>query len=131
MVGDNPAVERKGNKAKVAFLREVGLRLRTIRKQRGLTQAQTAEAAKFSTQYVSELERGVRPDVPLDTLRRVVEDGLGASLADVFTNDAPPAPDTRPLPPDVDAVARQLARLSSARRRRVMILLKAAFKATA
>jgi len=40
--------------------RLVGLNVRRLRQERGLTQEQFAEASGFSQQYISDLERGRR-----------------------------------------------------------------------
>ena len=61
---------------------QIGERIRTVRKRRGMTQEQLAEAANLSVPYISHLERGFkRPS--LETLVR---------LAGV----APARPRTRP-----------------------------------
>ena len=62
----------------------IGQRLRTLRVGRGLTQAQVGEGAGFTAKYVSEIERGARPDLPLSTLEAIVVQGLGGSVSELF-----------------------------------------------
>lgn len=60
-----------------------GLRLRTLRKAKNLTQAQLAEKLELSVNYYSAIERGAK--IPqLDTFVRIVNE-LGASADDVLS----------------------------------------------
>ena len=49
---------------------EIGVRVRAARNNAGLTQEQLAEAIEVTTQYVSDLERGV-VGISISTLRRL------------------------------------------------------------
>ncbi len=62
----------------------LGRRLREIRKRQGLTQRQVAEQCHLSTNYVSELERGLR-NPSLTTLSRLAGAGLAVDLATLFS----------------------------------------------
>lgn len=111
---------------------QVGRRLRELRDGRGLTQVAVAERARFTAKYLSEIEGGKRPDLPLSTLQRIVEHGIGASLADVFAE----FPKARrglkvrePLPANVEGLARAIADLPAARRRQVVATVRAVLKA--
>lgn len=114
-----------------ATLAHIGDRLRSIRGDRGLTQQQVGERAGFTAKYVSEIERGQR-DVPLSTLRSIVERALGAALQDVLASVGPDkhragadeAPTPRALPPSVRTAADRIARLPHDRRRKVMTLVR-------
>ncbi|NNH73582.1 helix-turn-helix transcriptional regulator [Nocardia uniformis] len=48
----------------------IGARLQSIRRRRGLTQKELAEAAGVSVSWVRKIEQGEREDVRMDTLRR-------------------------------------------------------------
>lgn len=61
----------------------VALRIRTIRKARGLTQEDLAEMIERSVDAVSNIERGVSL-AGYDTLERLAE-GLGVPVAEFFT----------------------------------------------
>src|SRR5215831_20013329 len=49
----------------------IGGRVREVRKRRGLTQRELADAAGVSVSLVSKLEQGERQDVRLETLRKL------------------------------------------------------------
>ncbi len=109
------------------LLARVGLRLRWLRERKGLTQEQVAARAGFTGKYLSECERGKR-DLPLTTLRAIVEEGLGEDLASAFGlareqegSPLPPAEPRRFL-----ALAQELAGLPAAQRRVVTGILRAA-----
>ena len=61
----------------------VGPRLRALREARGWTQQELASRVGLTSKYISESERGLR-DLPLSTLRRIVEDGLETPIVEVF-----------------------------------------------
>lgn len=65
----------------------VALRIRTIRKARGLTQEDLAEMIERSVDAVSNIERGVSL-AGYDTLERLAE-GLGVPVAEFFTEPEP------------------------------------------
>ena len=67
--------------------RALGHAIRAAREAAQLTQAQLGKRAGIVGKYVSEIERGNR-DVPLSTLRRIVEDGLGLTLEVRFNSQA-------------------------------------------
>ncbi|WP_280358653.1 helix-turn-helix domain-containing protein [Nocardia otitidiscaviarum] len=48
----------------------IGTRLQSVRRRRGLTQKELAEAAGVSVSWVRKIEQGEREDVRMDTLRR-------------------------------------------------------------
>lgn len=109
------------------LLTQMGQRLRAIRVERGRTQDEVAERAGYTGKYISEIERGLR-DVPLTTLQRIVEKGLGSPLAEVFGPAPPKAnPSERKAPKtgaraskDLKAILRGLSSLPSATQRRVL-----------
>ncbi|MFF2889641.1 helix-turn-helix domain-containing protein [Paenibacillus sp. NPDC057967] len=49
----------------------IGNRIRTIRKQRGLTQEELAEKADMMYQYISGVERGAR-NISIDSLEKIL-----------------------------------------------------------
>jgi transcriptional regulator with XRE-family HTH domain len=61
-----------------------GSTVRRLREQRGLTQAQLAEAAELSSTYLGILERG--ENVPTLTVILQVSTALGLHPADLFQN---------------------------------------------
>lgn len=65
----------------------VALRVRTIRKARGLTQEDLAEMIERSVDAVSNIERGVSL-AGYDTLERLAE-GLGVPVAEFFVEPEP------------------------------------------
>src|SRR5207244_5431304 len=68
--------------SKPSPLVQLGRNLSRLRQARHLTQEQVAARAGFASgKYVSEVELGKR-DLRFSSLRRMVEDGLGASLGD-------------------------------------------------
>lgn len=64
----------------------IGRRLRSLRQQRVLTQAQVAERAGLDVNYISQIERG-RRDPSLSSLSALAK-AFGLSLADLFAEDA-------------------------------------------
>ena len=107
-----------------AMFERLGARLRELRTAAKLTQDQVGERAGFSGKYVGEIEKGVR-DVPLSTLRAVVENGLGMALSAVFTGrsrrlDATPPTHAR----DVDLTASMIAGLPLRVRRPMLALAR-------
>jgi transcriptional regulator with XRE-family HTH domain len=68
----------------------VALRIRTIRKCRGLTQEDLAAMIDRSVDAVSNIERGTSL-AGYDTLERLAE-GLGVPLAEFFSDSEPGAP---------------------------------------
>jgi len=67
---------------KETICRLVGERLRAIRKQKGLTQAQVAEKARLNDKYYSEVERGIR-NITLVNLQKIAK-ALGVPLREIF-----------------------------------------------
>lgn len=64
---------------------QVGKRLRLIRKQKGFTQAELAEKAELSDNFIGLIERGEgHPTLP--TLDKIAE-ALGVKLSDFFVSD--------------------------------------------
>jgi transcriptional regulator with XRE-family HTH domain len=65
----------------------IGTRLREVRRQRGITLKQVADAAGVTESFVSQVERGAaNPSVA--TLRRIAE-ALGESMASLFVGGEP------------------------------------------
>jgi transcriptional regulator with XRE-family HTH domain len=64
-------------------MERLGVRLREVRERAKLSQEAVGERAGFTGKYIGEIEKGVR-DVPLSTLRAVVESGLGLELDTIF-----------------------------------------------
>jgi ribosome-binding protein aMBF1 (putative translation factor) len=54
------------------LLKLIGDRIRTIRKENGLTQEQLAEMAKVHYRYISDIERGER-NISIETLEKVMD----------------------------------------------------------
>ncbi|WP_280440342.1 helix-turn-helix domain-containing protein [Nocardia cyriacigeorgica] len=67
---------------------DLGERLQSIRKRRGLTQRELAESAAVSLSLVRKVEQGERDDARIDTLRR-----LAVALGCPLTALLGPAPD--------------------------------------
>lgn len=65
-----------------ALRKEFGKRLRTLRRQAGLTQEQLAEAAEVSVDFLSLVERGVNAP-SFDNLEKLAR-ALGVSVRELF-----------------------------------------------
>ena len=65
------------------LLKQVGQRVRDLRTQAGLTQADLAERSNLSPEFVSRVERGLKAP-SLSTLERVAG-SLGVSLGELLT----------------------------------------------
>lgn len=110
-----------------ALLERVGARVRELREANSLTQEQLGERAGFGAKYIGEIEKGLR-DVPLSTLRAVVENGLGMELDAVFGGKHRRLRNSRsktPLPRDVELTAALVATLPLSVRRPLLALAKA------
>lgn len=59
--------------------KEVAMILRQIREQRGMTQAQLAEKAGTTQEYVAMIESGARKNPSLDLLKRLAK-ALGVKV---------------------------------------------------
>lgn len=68
-------------------LKALGLRIKTLRQARGLTQAQLAERCGYEPLTVSRFERGTYAP-GIDTLAAIAE-VLGTSVQDFFASDDP------------------------------------------
>jgi transcriptional regulator with XRE-family HTH domain len=69
---------------KVAVVRkELGRKIREIRKLRGLTQEKLGDKANLSYQFIGELERG-KVNVSFDSLFRIAQ-ALDMHISDLFT----------------------------------------------
>ncbi len=66
-------------------LKKLGLRVRTLRRARGLTQESLAEVLDLSVAYVSLIERGGR-NPPYTTVVAIAH-ALGASVAEIAADD--------------------------------------------
>lgn len=64
------------------FLKLVGERIRTLRKEKGLTQESLAEKSGIYITYVSDIERGER-NISMETLEKVIT-ALDVNPIDVF-----------------------------------------------
>lgn len=109
-----PGESRRSMSNATDLLRRIGLNLRSLRRQRGLTQEEVAERAGFTAKYISEIERGHR-NPPIDTLARIAVDGVGCSLAQLVAPASPTSKQPAPLvlPPRVRDVAERIAELPS------------------
>ncbi|HYG70071.1 MAG TPA: helix-turn-helix domain-containing protein [Anaeromyxobacteraceae bacterium] len=109
------------------LLSRLGGQLRAMREDRGLTQEEVAARAGFTSKYLSEIERGLR-DLPLTSLRAIVEDGLGAGLQEmVALGVGRSARDpVRSLPRPVLALCRAVVELPARERRAILGILRSA-----
>lgn len=101
----------------------IGQRIRELRENASLSQEQVGDRAGFGGKYIGEIEKGIR-DVPLSTLRAVVENGLGVTLETIFsgrTRYIERAEHAR----DVELTAAALADMPLRVRRAVNALVKA------
>lgn len=67
-------------------MHSVGNKLLALRKKRGMTQAETAEAAGLSDRAYADIERGA-VTMRIDTLLRIC-DALGITPNDILTDDS-------------------------------------------
>jgi len=110
-----------------ALLERIGARVRQLREAAGLTQEGLGERAGFGGKYVGEIEKGMR-DVPLSTLRAIVESGLGLQLEAVFDKKASRKRRGRvevAVPRDVEITAELIAALPMKVRRPLLALASA------
>lgn len=63
----------------------LGAHIKKFRITRGMTQAELAYMASVSSQFISNVERGVKANPRLDTLTRVA-DALGVSVSKLISN---------------------------------------------
>jgi len=90
-------------------VRRFGETLRTVRRSRGMTQAQLAEKAEVTVGYISRLESGGGGAVGLDLLARLAS-ALGATVAELIQEVVNPADPDAVLQAQVRALADALAR---------------------
>lgn len=81
-------------------LSELGMRLRNLRKLRGVSLDGVAQETGVSPSFLSMLERG-RTDISLGRFRRLA-DYYGISLSELLLEGA-----IEPLPPDIENIAEQ------------------------
>lgn len=104
-----------------SFFQELGARIATLRKERGLTQVQLAEILGVSQQTVTSFEKG-RRRVPVSQLP-VLARALGLSVEELLGEQKPPR---RPGPaPKLIRQMEQISQLPKAKQRFVMQMLDA------
>jgi DNA-binding XRE family transcriptional regulator len=77
---------KKQRDPRAEALRALGDRVRTIRKEKGLTQEALAEALELSVAYVSLIERGGR-NPPYTTVVAIAR-ALGTNMAEICGDEA-------------------------------------------
>ena len=100
------------------------LRLRELRVARGLTQRQVAEVAGYSTNYITEVEKGTKQ------VNARLLDSLSCALTKLgksegFPSVTPAALIVDQSDPDAAALARQIEALSSEQKDAVIRLIQA------
>jgi len=98
--------------------RALGLRIRTFRKQRRLSQERLGDAASLSGKFIGEVERGEK-SISVDSLYRVAQ-GLDSTLAELVG-----LPDDGVPNPDRERVLALVQTLSPKGARRVHAVLRA------
>lgn len=101
------------------FFEELGLRIATLRKERGLTQVQLADLLGCSQQRVVSLEKG-RRRVPVTDLP-VLSKALAISVEELIGLEAPPA--KRGPTPKLQQQLEQLSQLPRSQQRFVSQML--------
>ncbi len=99
----------------------IGKRIKTVRKQRGLTQEQLSQMVDISTNYLSNIETGFRTP-KLETLIQIMnalECDANALLADVV--DASTSEES-------GRISKELAELPAEEQRRIMLLVETLIK---
>jgi transcriptional regulator with XRE-family HTH domain len=106
-----------------SVLRSFGERVRALRRARGLTQAQLAEAAELQTPAISRIESG-QLGVSTSSAVRLAR-ALGVSVAELFgaASPQPPAPDTSRLDPEERLLVERWRALPERERRTLRVLL--------
>jgi transcriptional regulator with XRE-family HTH domain len=94
MVEDRPPEAETRELHERRYMVKLGLRIRAIREERGLTQQAVARSAGIATDMVSRLENGHYTSPGLRTLLRIA-DGMGVLLAGLLP-DAPSTPNSAP-----------------------------------
>ncbi len=100
-----------------------GERLRKLRRERGLTQEETALRAEITTSYYGQLERNIAN--PTVSMLNKICDVLGVSITDIFT-------DSNTNLMGIDALSMQILHFlsdkSDEEKRAALAILKTAFK---
>ncbi len=91
MADDRPPDSQARETHERRYMVKLGLRIRAVREERGLTQQAVARSAGIATDMVSRLENGHYTSPGLRTLLRIAE-GVGVSLATLL----PDAPSSAP-----------------------------------
>jgi transcriptional regulator with XRE-family HTH domain len=68
--------------------KELGQRIRELRKTAGITQEELGEKAELSYKFIGELERG-QVNVSLDSIARIAQ-ALGVKIVDLFSKEKIP-----------------------------------------
>jgi transcriptional regulator with XRE-family HTH domain len=68
--------------------KELGQRIRELRKTAGITQEELGEKAELSYKFIGELERG-QVNVSLDSIARIAQ-ALGVKIGDLFSKEKIP-----------------------------------------
>lgn len=112
-------VEKKRAKRRGPATRALSARLRKIREEQRLTQAELAERAGLDVSYVSQMERGLR-DPSLSSLRAIAA-AVGLNVAELLVEGDPPAGD----PPLVRAIVQELKAFASDQLDEVLVVVRA------
>ncbi|MFI3300896.1 MAG: helix-turn-helix transcriptional regulator [Candidatus Gastranaerophilales bacterium] len=64
------------------FLEKVGLKIRLIRKKKGLSQEELAEICESATAYIGTIERGIQN--PSLLLLKKIADALDINICEIF-----------------------------------------------
>lgn len=99
-----------------------GARLRELLVAADLSQEEVGERAGFGGKYIGEIEKGTR-DVPISTLRAVIENGLGLRIDAAFTGKATRVAAIAVHPRDVELTAEAISRLPLKLRRPLLSLV--------
>lgn len=107
-----------------ALLERLGARLRELRAAANLSQEEVGERAGFGGKYIGEIEKGTR-DVPISTLRAVIENGLGLRIDAAFAGKPARVAAGAVHPRDVELTAEAISRLPLKLRRPLLGLVNA------
>jgi transcriptional regulator with XRE-family HTH domain len=105
------------------LLRKLGLRIREIRTQHGMTQQQLAERVGFRSSYFSHIENGAK-GTTLETLAAIAA-ALGMTLSELVLGI------DQPIPQDFDRLSIALAGQSVERQRILLGILEGALRLAA
>jgi SOS-response transcriptional repressor LexA len=83
---------------------DIGNKIRIIREIKGITRNQLCKATGYTPTYISRIERGLHPKLPLDTLEKIAK-ALGMEISEVISWEPPKLESKAEKPESTEGVA--------------------------